>query len=74
MTTDPLDAGQRQRLAVLHATQEALRVELDTWDLIRCAHWVTTGRDLPTDTGEHPGPDAARWNPDGEVLPVVSAP
>lgn len=65
--TDPLTEQQRQRLAALYGTQGALHIELDGYDLIRCAHWVATGRELPTDgpestTAVHISPDAATWS------------
>lgn len=62
--SDPLTTQQRQRLAVLYATQEALRLELDAFDLVSCAHWVATGRHAPA-VEDAPGgtPDAARWSP-----------
>lgn len=46
--TDPLTGDQPQRLAALYATSRALHVgEIDVWDLIRCAHWVHSGEDMP---------------------------
>ena len=72
--TPPLTDEQRQRLAVLYDTWSALHIgELDSWDLIRCAHWVHTGQDMPAahplrDTfnrrAEGFGSDAATWNAD----------
>lgn len=47
MAIDPLTDDQRQRLAVLYAVRDALCVELDGLDLIRCAHWVASGQDMP---------------------------
>lgn len=69
---DPLTDEQRQRLAVLYDTWSALHIgELDSWDLIRCAHWVHTGQDMPAahplrDMFDRAGntpfsPDAATW-------------
>lgn len=64
--TDPLDHAQRQRLAVLEATRAALLVEIaDSFDLIRCADWVATGRDPDhhvTDPDVAP-PDEMMWTP-----------
>lgn len=61
---DPLTDEQRQRLAVLYATRDALRVELDAFDLVSCAHWVATGRHAPPISEDaEVGPDAARWSP-----------
>lgn len=70
--SDSLPLEQGVRLSVLHATWDALHVgELDSWDLIRCAHWVHTGQDMPS---AHPlkdpfdrstetfRPDSATWN------------
>lgn len=54
--TDPLTAEQRQRLAVLYATQDALRIELNTFDLINCANWVLAGRYAPA-VPEYSGDD-----------------
>lgn len=61
--TDPLTDEQRQRLAVLYATQEALRLELMPSDLIRLAHWVQTGHDLMLEDSGEVSDDAATWNP-----------
>lgn len=61
---DPLTAVQRQRLAVLYATRDALLIELDALDLTRCAHWVASGEELPTPLKpitEHVSCDAATW-------------
>ncbi len=58
---DPLTEEQRQRIAVLYATQEALRLELMPSDLIRLAHWVQSGRDLMLDDSDAVGDDAATW-------------
>ena len=75
--TDPLNDDQRQRLAALYATRDALHVDVDdAFGLIHCAHWVTTGKELPTTgtpivgTVEHFSPDAASWTPGGERADV----
>lgn len=48
-TRGPLTEAQRQRLAVLYDVWRALHIgELDSWDLIRCAHWVFSGQDMPS--------------------------
>lgn len=62
--SDPLTDEQRQRLAVLYATQEALRLELMATDLIRLTHWVQTGRDLMMEDSTSVSDDAATWNAD----------
>jgi hypothetical protein len=63
--TDPLTDDQRQRLAVLYATRDALHVELDAFDLVVCAHWVATGSQLPPlPSVELNGPDEATWSPE----------
>lgn len=36
-----------QQLTVLNAVQTVAPVELDVFDLVRCAHWVCTGDELP---------------------------
>ena len=63
--TDPLTVEQRQRLAVLYATRDALHVELDAFDLVACAHWVATGAQLPplpaVAIEDADSPDAATW-------------
>ena len=68
VVTAPLTDEQRQRLAVLYDVWSALHIgELDSWDLIRCAHWVWRGEDMPTTgqlvqgTEEALGPDVAQW-------------
>lgn len=64
MADDPLTPEQRQRLAVLGEVRQVLLVELDAFDLISCAHWVTTGEHAPPVEGvAEVGPDEARWSP-----------
>lgn len=47
MSADPLPVQQGLRLSVLHAVWDALHIgEIDSWDLIRCAHWVHTGQEI----------------------------
>lgn len=56
---------QRQRLAALVTARDALGViELDSFDLLRCAHWVATGYDPDAKhLDDLPSGDAARWRP-----------
>lgn len=63
---DPLSVDQRQRLAALYATHNALHFgELDVWDLTRAAHWVWNGQEMPGpgQAGDikSVSPDAAMW-------------
>jgi hypothetical protein len=54
---------RRDRAESLRLTQAALGVELNgDFSLVRCAHWVHTGQELPDPEGDADvGPDAARW-------------
>lgn len=65
---DPLTTEQRQRLAVLYAVRDALHVELDAFDMVRCAHWVATGQEMPMvetgGAGDSPDADAANGHGD----------
>lgn len=47
MPSDLLTEEQLRRLAALHAVRDALCIEVDGFELIRCAHWVVTGTEMP---------------------------
>lgn len=67
---------RQDRLDTLTAIAAALNAQVDATGLLRCAHWVTTGRDL------RPEPDVAlpadpapqRWVPPAETFTPASRP
>ncbi len=57
-----VEAERRARAESLRLTQLALGLEVESFHLAQLAHWVHTGRDLPS-VAAPDGPDAARWEP-----------
>ena len=55
-------AERRERAESLRLTQLALGLEVEDFHLPQLAHWVHTGRELPSAVALD-GPDAARWEP-----------
>jgi len=62
-------AERRERAESLRLTQLALGLEVEGFHLPQLAHWVHTGRELPSAVAlDGPdGPDAARWEPGGDA-------
>ena len=57
---------RRERAESLRLTQLALGLEVEDFHLPQLAHWVHTGRELPSAVALD-GPDAARWEPGGDA-------
>ena len=55
-------AERRERAESLRLTQLALGLEVEDFHLPQLAHWVHTGRELPSAVALD-GPDAVRWEP-----------
>jgi hypothetical protein len=62
---DDLTGKQRARLCIITTLIDDSTVAVDSFDLLRYAHWVDTGRDPDGDAKriESLSDDAARWSP-----------